>query len=201
MKLTPSSSFEPFLAELRGLERPFSKWKGLLFRASPLPYANALKLLNGLGSYRHGGRWSAAGTFPANNLSLSPETALKESGANFSYYNFVPSDVRPKVVVAIRARFSRVLDLVAPASIAKSDWLQLDRMLSEDWREANDHGSESTTQAFGRAAQLIGTEALLIPSARIKSAANLVYFPDSLLRSSKVEIMGEEELGRWLKKR
>jgi hypothetical protein len=30
---------------------------------------------------------------------------------------------------------------------------------------------------------------------------NLVYFPQSLARGSKVELLGENDLNRWLKKR
>ena len=30
---------------------------------------------------------------------------------------------------------------------------------------------------------------------------NLIYFPQSLARGSEVEILGEKDLDRWLKKR
>lgn len=62
-----------------------------------------------------GGRWSAAGTFPAVNLSTAQEAAIAESGAGFTYYNFALSDVRPKVIVAVRALLNRVIDLVIQA--------------------------------------------------------------------------------------
>ena len=115
MKPAPNPRYAAFLAELTALRRPFSHCKGLLFRASCLPYAQTTKLLDGKGSLSHGGRWSAAGTFSAVNLSTAQETAIAESGASFTYYNFAPSDVRPKIIVAVRASFSKVLDLVAPS--------------------------------------------------------------------------------------
>jgi RES domain-containing protein len=200
MKPVANPRYFTFILELKKPQRPFSKWKGLLFRASPLEHARAAKLLDGKGSFDHGGRWSAAGTFPASNLSTTPETALAESSASFMYYNFVVSDVRPRILVAIRARFCRVLDLVAPNGIRTMPWLEFDNMLAEDWRKVNDAGHECQSQAFGRAAHDLGAEALLVPSARVPGGMNLVYFPESLASGSEVEILGEEELNRWLKK-
>ena len=201
MKPAPNPRYITFLAELKNLKHPFSQWAGLLFRASGLPYAQAAKLLDGKDSLTHGGRWFAAGTFPAVNLSTSQETAIAESGASFTYYNFAPSDVRPKVIVAVRATFSNVLDLVAPKGLRTKPWLELDKLLAEDWHKVNDAGHESQSQAFGRAAHAIGAEALLVPSARVAGGMNLVYFPQSLARGSEVEILGENDLNRWLKKR
>ena len=201
MKPEPNPRYAAFLAELKTLRRPFSQWKGLLFRASCLPHAQTTKLLDGKGSLSHGGRWSAAGTFSAVNLSTAQETAIAESGASFTYYNFAPSDVRPKVIVAVRANFSKVLDLVAPKGLRTRTWLELDKLLAEDWHKVNDAMHESQSQALGRAAHAIGTEALLVPSARVPGGMNLVYFPQSLARGSAVEILGENDLARWLKKR
>jgi RES domain-containing protein len=200
MKLAPNPRYDAFLVELQNLGRPFSKWRGLLFRASCLPYAQTAKLLDGKGSLTHGGRWSAAGTFSAVNLSTAQEAAIAESGASFTYYNFAPSDVRPKVIVAVRANFSKVLDLVAPKGLRTKTWLELDKLLAEDWHKVNDAKHESQSQAFGRAAHAIGAEALLVPSARVPGGMNVVYFPQSLARGSKVEILGENDLNRWLKK-
>ena len=200
MKLAPNPRYDAFLVELQNLGRPFSKWRGLLFRASCLPYAQTAKLLDGKGSLTHGGRWSAAGTFSAVNLSTAQEAAIAESGASFTYYNFAPSDVRPKVIVAVRASFSKVLDLVAPKGLRTKTWLELDKLLAEDWHKVNDAKHESQSQAFGRAAHAIGAEALLVPSARVPGGMNVVYFPQSLARGSKVEILGENDLNRWLKR-
>ena len=199
MKPAPNPRYTTFLAELKNLKHPFSQWEGLLFRASGLPYAQAAKLLDGKGSLTHGGRWSAAGTFPAVNLSTSQETAIAESGASFTYYNFAPSDVRPKVIVAVRATFSNVLDLVAPKGLRTKAWLEHDKLLAEDWHKVNDGAHEAQSHAFGRAAHALGAEALLVPSVRVPGGTNLVYFPLSLASGSQVAILGEEELTRWLK--
>lgn len=186
---------------MRKVRRPFSKWTGLLFRATPLPYAQAAKLLNGLGSLARGGRWSAAGTFPAVNTSTAAETAYGESGASFTYYNFAPSDVRPKLIVVVRVRLNKVIDLVAPKGLRSRAWLDLDKLLAEDWHKANDARHESQSQAFGRAAHDLGSEGLLVPSARVRGGINLVYFPQSIVARSRVEILETADLDRWLKKR
>ncbi len=132
MRVAPNPRYAAFLAELRKVRRLFSKWTGLLFRATPLPYAQATTLLSGIGSLAHGGRWSAAGTFPAINTSTAAETAYAESGASFTYYNFAPSDVRPKVIVVVRVRLNKVIDLVAPKGLCSKTWPELDKLLAED---------------------------------------------------------------------
>ena len=197
----PNPRYNLFLDELKKVRHPFSKWTRTLYRASVLPYAQAAKLLDGMGSMVHGGRWSATGTFSAVNLSTSPETALAESGASFTYYNFAPSDLRPKIIVAVRASLNGVVDLVSPKGIRAKPWLELDKLLAEDWRKVNDAKHESLSQAFGRAAHAFGAEALLFPSARVAGGMNLVYFPKSLAEKSRIEILGEEDLHYWIKKR
>lgn len=201
MKLTPNPRYNVFLAELKKVKKPFSAWTGLLFRASPLPYCQTAKLLSGHGSFAHGGRWSAAGTFPAVNTSTDQQTCLAESSASFTYYNWAPSDVRPKIVVAVRVSFVKVLNLVSTDGFRSLPWLELDKLLAEDWHKVNDANHEAQSQAFGRAAHDMGAEAILVPSARVRGGVNLVYFPKSLTARSKVELLGEEELNKWIKKK
>lgn len=201
MKVKPNPRYEIFFTELKKTKRRFAKWHGVAFRAAPLAFARITKLLDGMGSLRFGGRWSAAGTFCAVNLSLTQETAIDESGAKFSYYNFAAPDVNPKVLVGVRLKLGKVIDLTNPHGISKQVWLQLDELLAEDWRKVNDAGHESQTQGFGRAAHDVGAEALLVPSARIPGGVNLVYFPESVPGSGKIEILGKDDIERWLKKR
>ena len=77
----------------------------------------------------------------------------------------------------------------------------LEELLAEDWRKVNDTSHEAQSQALGRAAHDAGAEGVLAPSARVPGGINIVYFPDSLADRSLVEIFGEQELLRWLKKR
>ena len=201
MNPNPNPRYRAFVVELKNVKRPFSEWKGLLFRSSPLPYAQAAKLLNGQGSFALGGRWSAAGTFPAVNTSTDQGACIAESGASFTYYNFAPSDVRPKIVVAVMVHFRRILNLVSSKGIRAKPWLELDKLLAEDWHKVNYANHEAQSQAFGRAAHDIGAEGLLVPSVRVKGGVYLVYFPQSLSARSKVDLLGEGDLNRWIKKK
>ncbi|HUA68991.1 MAG TPA: RES family NAD+ phosphorylase [Candidatus Saccharimonadales bacterium] len=201
MKIKPNPRYDAFVAELRKLKRRFSKWEGVAFRAAPLEFARLARLLDGKGGLQIGGRWLAAGNFCAVNLSTTQETALKESNANFTYYNFALSDVKPKMVVGVRLKLKKVIDLANPRGVRAQPWLLLDELLAEDWRKINDAGHESQSQAFGRAVHDVGAEALLAPSVRVLGGTNLVHFPGSVASSSSVEIFGEQELQRWLKKR
>ncbi len=165
----------------------------MAFRAAPLEFSRLANLLDGVGSFQFGGRWSAAGSFPAVNLSLTQEGAIDESGAVFSYYNFSAHDVKPKVIVGVRLRLDKVVDL---RRLRSKKWLSLDELVGEDWRKVNDSGYESESQAMGRAIQAVGAEALITPSARIANVVNLFFFPKSLTRAGNVQILGKEEIGQ-----
>jgi RES domain-containing protein len=201
VNLKPNPCYDSFVAQLKKAKRRFVKWEGIAFRSTPLEFARIAKLLDGRGSLKFGGRWSAAGTFRAVNMSLTQETAVKESSANFTYYNFAADDVRPKVLIAVRLKLRKVIDITNPKGIRKQTWLQFEELISEDWRKVNDTGKEAQTQAFGRAAHDIGAEALLVSSARVQGGLNLIYFPESVLGHGRIAILGKDELERWLKKR
>lgn len=201
MKLIPNPQYEIFVAELKKTKRRFSKWNGIVFRVAPLEFARVVRLLDGKGSFKFGGRWSAAGTFPSVNLSTTQDAALSESNAGFSYYRLPMTHMQPQAVVGVRLKLGKIVDLTKPHGIRKQLWLHLEELLAEDWRKINDAGHESQSQTFGRAAHDIGAEGILAPSARVPDAVNLVYFPESIFGAGKVEILGREELERWLKKR
>lgn len=117
MKLIPNPGYEIFADELRKAKRRFSKWNGVAFRAAPLEYARIVRLLDGKGSFKYGGRWSAAGTFPAVNLSTTQDAALRESSATFAYYNLPLTELRPKVIVGVKLKLGRLIDLAKSAGI------------------------------------------------------------------------------------
>jgi hypothetical protein len=71
---------------------------------------------------------------------------------------------------------------------------KLERYWIQIGSSANANGSESSSQAFGRAVSEV-SEALLVPSAR-RVGVNLVVYPKSLRASSILEIEGQEELPR-----
>lgn len=102
--------------------------------------------------------------------------------------------------MGVRFRLIKIIDLANLESVGKQQWIFLKELLAEDWRKVNDAGHESQSQAFGRAAHDVGAEGILAPSVRVPNGVNLVYFPESIV-PGRVEILGIEELERWLKKR
>jgi RES domain-containing protein len=200
MKLAPNPIYNRIVEQIGKMKHPFTSWQGLLFRASPLQFAQARRLLDGMGGFRWGGRWSAAGTFPSVNASTDDKTALTESKASFAYYNWASSDVRTRIIVGVKARFSQIVDLTNSKGLGGKGWLDLRDMLAEDWRKLNAAGFESRSQALGRAAHDCGAEGLLVSSARISKGINLVYFPQALVKDSKIELLGEDDIKRWIRR-
>ena len=62
------------------------------------------------------------------------------------------------------------------------------RLKREDWREENDSGRESLTQAIGRAAHAARIQGLLVPSSQLPKQTNLIVFPDRLAAGSRLEV-------------
>ncbi len=133
MKLVTNPQYDHFVAELRKTKRRFSKWNGIAFRAAHLEFIRVVKLLDGKGSFKFGGRWSAPGTFPAVNLSLTQDAALGESNSHFTYYKLPLADLRPQAIVGVRLRLEKVIDLIHPKGLGKQPWVHLDELLAEDW--------------------------------------------------------------------
>src|SRR5205807_10087490 len=88
VRLISNPRYEIFLNELKRTKRRFSKWNDIAFRAAPLEFARIVNLLDGKGSFKFGGRWSAAGTFPAVIRPTKQEPALAEGGVIFPNYDW-----------------------------------------------------------------------------------------------------------------
>ncbi len=66
------------IAQNAGLLRP---WKGAAYRVTTLDYPSAKSILLGEGSFLHGGRWNAIGSFRAVYGSTVDTVAVAESCA------------------------------------------------------------------------------------------------------------------------
>lgn len=191
MKLNPAfAEFSQRLKEPQGVFRP---WKGTIYRVSTLKYAGARSFLFGEGSYRHGGRWNAIGSFRTVYGSVDAVVALRESEAN-AVYAAIPYPIREtRLVVALEVSLARVVDLTS-AEILERLGVTEEELRREDWRKVQEQGFESLTQALGRAAFDAGAEGLLAQSARVKSGINVAYFPQNRQRGSKVRLWEAQEL-------
>jgi len=157
-----------------------------------LRYPRPRAILSGEGSFQHGGRWNAIGSFRAVYGSLSDTVAIEESRAIADYYGVTQPLLRPRLLVAIRFRLARVLDF-STLSLGREEKATLAR---EDWRQRQGRGEESISQAIGRAAFLTGGEGMRVPSARVRDAINFIYFPGNVDVTSKAEVCEPEELDR-----
>ena len=97
--------------EFRGHPEWFSSWAGTLFRFHTVDYPSAKDVLSGRGASGRGGRWNPPGLATLYG-STTDITALEECKANDRYYGVETRS--PRLLVAIEARLTHVLDLTAP---------------------------------------------------------------------------------------
>ena len=166
---------------------------GVVFRSVSLRFANEEDILSGNGAAIYGGRWSPR-RLVAVYLSLDVTTATLESYRNLLEAGFRPEDFRPRLLIGARVKFCRLLDLTGAATRRRIGFT-LGELIEEDWLAIQRGGEESWTQAIGRGCRAVGFEGLIAPSARNRPRGkNLVYFPDRLDPTSRVELLGREDL-------
>lgn len=153
MNVKPHPEYDRILRAInrivrRGEARP---WSGELFRSATPKYAGSTDLVTGAGSRMNGGRWNAAGTFPAVYASTTPELAMAEVLAHYHRFGIPESKAMPRMFKAITVKLSRVVDLTDGA-VRQSLRVSLDRMVGDEWWAFQSGGKESLAQAIGRAA-------------------------------------------------
>lgn len=168
-------------------------WAGTIFRYTTVRYANRTDLLSGAGSRRYGQRWNPPGIFNCVYGSLEPQTATAEALQMSTAFGIPPSKMRPRVFVAIDLQLQAVLDLRDPRILATIAVTEV-QLVSIDWLSAQDAGEEPLTQAIGRIAWEAKLEGLLVPSARVAGAGNLVLFPGRRRKGSSWRIQGARDL-------
>ncbi len=137
------------------------------------------------------------GLTPTVYASSSETIALKEALHNFGRYGIKPRQ-KPRVLIDIEIELSSLVPMLP--LLENLTWPSLKELLEEDWEAVNASGVESLSQAFGRALWELGYEGLRVPSARDRRGQNLIWFPERLKPNSKVTIVGEAELDRWIAK-
>jgi RES domain-containing protein len=156
-----------------------SRWAGELYRSASPRYANKDDIVTGAGSKTAGARRNPPGSFHTVYASLDVETALAEALAHFRHYRLPVAKAMPRVIVALEAKFQRVLDLTDGA-VRRVLGVSEERMLGEPWREKQKKGREALTQAIGRLAFAANLQGILVPSAARRAGTNLIVFPANL---------------------
>lgn len=179
-------------AQVVGRERlvPF---EGELYRFIDPRFYKAADTLSGVGALHACGRWNLVGACRLSYTALCPDTALSEALAHVRYYELPLSKALPRVLVAVRLKVSRALDL-RDGQVRKSLVLGENTIRNLDWRAENQQGREALTQAWGYAFARAGFEAVLTPSAVHPFGFNALVFPDNLLPGSHFSVVNEV---RW----
>lgn len=181
----------PRFTELRDLFRNhpewFGPWTGTLFRFQTVNFPTPKDVLSGQGARVRGGRWNPPG-LSALYGSTTDTTALEECKATDRYYGLVTKS--PRLLVAIEARVSRIVDLTAPTLRRKLAITLAE--LAADWRKSMEAGRESLTQTVGRAIAVSGGSGLLARSTAVSHGVNVVIFPAVVGRAQLAVVEGEK---------
>ncbi len=187
--------FETFRQKLQEAPELLRPWSGAAYRVTTLEYPSTKSILLGQGSYLHGGRWNARGSFRAVYGSTEDTVAVAESRATADYAG-VPWPFRaPRLLVAIELSVQATIDLISAGALRILD-IDPEELRAEDWRRGQEQGVESLTQAIGRAVFAHRAEAMLVPSARVSGGVNVVYFPENHRATSRVAVLEAEKLDR-----
>jgi RES domain-containing protein len=168
-------------------------WSGIAYRATTIEYANRGDIISGAGSRRHGGRWNPRGGFAAVYASLNARTALEESIAGYEEYGIPAARAMPLVLVALDLDLERTIDLT-PRAFWESAGLVRAKVLRESWEDAQDQSLEAVSQCLGRLVFEGDVQGILVPSARVRRAQNVVVFPAKLGRTSVLRVRNVEKL-------
>jgi RES domain-containing protein len=146
-------------------------------------------MITGAGSMKSGGRFNAAGRFPAVYGSTTPELVMIESLAYQRRAGLPVQRAMPLVFKAISVRVERLLNLTESEVLSELG-LTSDQLMGEAWWVARARGEESLTQAVGRAAHAHRVQALLVGSAHTSDHGfNLIAFPAQIRPPSLLKVI------------
>jgi RES domain-containing protein len=119
---------------------------------------------------------------------------LEEALAHFQYYGILIAQAMPRVIVSVRVKLQRTLNL-KDGKTRRLLGVSEKRILDESWRNKQANGREALTQAIARLAYAKNWEGLLVPSAARKGGVNLIVFPANIQApKSWLAIINREEL-------
>lgn len=191
--------FPELLANIRReVEGCLVGWEAPVYRAVDLKWGKPESLLSGEGAFLHGSRWMLPHITRVFYAATTEAVAIKESRQNLAHFAILqPARLarKPRLVVEIQAHLRRVADL--SLLCRQLSWPTIDELLGENWESINARGTETLSQAMGRALWTLGVEALLCPSSRDRRARNLICFRDHV-DSDRLRISHARELEKWL---
>jgi RES domain-containing protein len=190
-RLQPNPRFAEFQEIMAAHPEWLKPWSGAFFRFQTIDFPSAKDVLSGEGARGRGGRWNQPGLATVYG-STTDTTALEECKANDRYYGVETKG--PRLLVAVEAQLVGVLDLTS-AGVRRTLGVTLKELAAEDWRKLMQVGQESSSQALGRAAAVVGASGLLVRSAAIARGINVVVFPRAH-RDDRLKVVEGEKLAR-----
>lgn len=188
MSLKPFASFDALCKRLDGLPTQLHRQrKGVAYRAVRPKWCQPKDTVSGDGAGYADGRWHTKPMLRVCYGALSPECALAESVEKQRYYSLSVDQALPIILLPIRYELHTLLDLTEEPT-RKQLQFSSSEIIETDWRKANADAQEALTQAWGRAAQETGFEAILAPSAAMKGGQVLIVFPGNLRGDSAWEV-------------
>ena len=187
----PNPRFAEFQQIMAAHPEWLTPWSGTFFRFQTIDFFSANDVLRGEGARLRGGRWNQPGLATVYG-STADTTALEECKANDRYYGVETKS--PRLLVAVEAQLVGVLNLTS-AGIRRTLSVTLKELAAEDWRKLMHVGQESSSQALGRAAAVVGASGLLVRSAAMARGINVVVFPQAH-RDDRLKVVEGEKLAR-----
>ena len=126
-----------------------------------------------------GGRWNPPDSFATLYTATDISTVDTEFDRQLALARLRPESVRPRDLATIRVELRRVLDLRDP-SVRSALGVNAEELLSDD---------PAITRAIGEAAQHLGYEAVVSPSAARDSGHVLVIFLTNRSPESLIELI------------
>jgi RES domain-containing protein len=191
MNFEPHPDRHTFADRLGALDHRYTvQFEGDLFRFIDPRFSRPSDIVDGKGALHAAGRWNLPGVSRLSYAALSPQTALAEALANVNYYRLPLAMALPRVLVALRLKAARVLDL-REGVVRRALGISQATIRKTDWRLTNQKGREAVTQAWGQLFAAAGFEAVLVCSAADTDGYNVLGFPENLLPGSRFELIGE----------
>jgi len=190
-RIQPNPRFAEFQETIAAHPEWLKPWEGTFFRFQSISFPDPKDVLSGQGARDRGGRWNTPGLATLYG-STTDTTALEECKANDRYYGVETKG--PRLLVAVEARVVAMLDLTASV-IRRTLGVTLNELAAEDWRKLLQSGMESASQALGRAAATNGASGVLVRSATVPRASNVVVFPGAH-RADRLAVIEGDKLTR-----
>jgi len=188
MLVREHSDYPRIASAVKDIAGSAREWTGVIYRSAPPKWSTSTNLLTGAGSFKAGGRFNAAGSFPMVYGSTTPELAMIESLAFQRRAGLPVEHAMPLVFKAISVKVERLLDLTNRDLLAAVGLTQGD--LAEAWWQARSRGEEAITQAVGRATHASRLQALQVPSAHCSDrGTNILLLPDHIEPPSELKVL------------